>query len=149
MTAVTGDPVVHDRRTPELEPETLLGLLALRVDVFVVEQQCAYREIDGRDNEAGTRHLWIDDRRGLPVAYLRLLDDGAARRIGRVVTRHDHRRRGLADLLVRRAVATSEAPWVLDAQAHLEGWYEALGFARTGDAYLDDGIPHVPMRRDA
>jgi ElaA protein len=149
VTAAATEPLVHDRRTAELDPQTLLDLLTLRVDVFVVEQRCAYRELDGRDGEPATRHLWIADQGGLPVAYLRLLDDGTARRIGRVVTRPDHRRRGLADRLMCRAVATSVGPWVLEAQAHLEGWYRQRGFARTGDTYVDDGIPHVPMRRQA
>jgi ElaA protein len=147
---VTAGPVgpIHDRRTSELDPETLLRLLELRVDVFVVEQRCAYRELDGRDGEPATRHLWIEDGTGLPAAYLRLLDDGEERRIGRVVSRADRRREGLAGLLMARAVATSDGPWVLDAQSHLEGWYEARGFRRSGDAFVEDGIPHVPMRRD-
>jgi ElaA protein len=55
---------------------------------------------------------------------------------------------GLAALLMEHFVATSSGPWVLDAQAHLAGWYERFGFEIVGDEYDDDGILHVPMRRD-
>ena len=53
----------------ELDAATLYGLLRLRVDVFVVEQKCAYPELDGRDDEPDTRHLWIPDGDGTPLAY--------------------------------------------------------------------------------
>jgi len=140
--------MLHDRRLAELDPVTLLALLKLRVDVFVVEQACPYPEIDGRDGETGTRHLWWDDGEG-PVAVLRLLDDGDARRIGRVVTAPRRRREGLAARLLEHALATSEGPWVLDAQSHLAGWYGGFGFVPSGPEFVEDGIPHVPMRREA
>lgn len=130
----------------ELSAATLYALLRLRVDVFVVEQACAYPELDGRDLEPGTRHLWLEDG-GVPVVYLRLLDEGSAHRIGRVATARSHRNRGLAARLVRAALASCDGPVVLDAQAYLVGWYEGCGFVVVGDEYLDDdGIPHVPMR---
>lgn len=142
---------VRCARFSELDPATLYALLRLRVDVFVVEQACAYPELDGRDLEPGTRHLWLEDASG-PVAYLRLLDDCEAgghgtRRIGRVATAASHRSQGLAARLVRAALELCQGPVVLDAQAHLQPWYERLGFVATGAAYMDaDGIPHVPMR---
>jgi ElaA protein len=142
---VTGP--IHDRAFAELDAATLHDLLRLRVDVFVVEQDCPYPELDGRDVEPTARHLWLADDRG-PIAYLRLLDEGAARRIGRVVTRADARGQGLAGRLVDHVVVAAPGPWVLDAQSHLQGWYEARGFVVTGPEYLEDGIPHVPMRRD-
>lgn len=141
--------MLHDRRFAELTNQQVLDILGLRVDVFVVEQECPYAEIDGRDDEAETRHVWIaaspSDR---PEAYVRVLDDGHERRIGRVVTHPEHRGRGLAARLIDHVLASSEPPWVLDAQAHLAGWYGALGFEVVGDEFLEDGIPHVPMRRD-
>ena len=141
------DPLeLHDRGAVDIDPLELLELLRLRVDVFVVEQACAYHELDGRDGETSTRHLWLSDG-CRPVAYLRLLDDGDARRIGRVATAADRRGEGLAARLVSHALATSAAPWVLDAQSHLEGWYRAFGFEACGDAFVEDGIEHVPMRR--
>ncbi|GHJ49604.1 ElaA protein [Catellatospora sp. TT07R-123] len=135
----------------DLDGATLYRLLKLRVDVFVVEQECAYPELDGRDLEPGARHLWYEvDRR--PVAYLRMLADteqGAqVYRIGRVVTAPEARGVGLAGQLLTAALAAiGEHPVVLDAQSHLVDFYAKYGFAPTGPEYLEDGIPHVPMRR--
>lgn len=138
---------VHDARFDELDARLLYALLRLRVDVFVVEQECAYRELDGRDIEPGTRHVWVDGADG-PVAYLRLLvEPDGAHRIGRVATAVDQRHRGLAGLLVDHVISTTPGRLVLDAQSHLEGWYVARGFARAGDDFTEDGIPHVPMER--
>ena len=139
--------MIHDRPFAGLDAATLLCLLRLRVDVFVVEQQCPYAEIDGRDDEPATRHVWWAETGGRPVAYVRVLDEGGARRIGRVVTARERRGEGLAAVLVRHVLASSDGPWVLDAQAHLAAWYRGLGFSVTGPEFLDDGIPHVPMRR--
>ncbi|MBV1851545.1 GNAT family N-acetyltransferase [Catellatospora tritici] len=137
----------------DLDAATLYQLLKLRVDVFIVEQECAYPELDGRDLEPGTRHLWYEvDRR--PVAYLRMLvdtdtDTGArVHRIGRVATAPEARGGGLAGQLLTAALAAiGEEPAVLDAQSHLAGFYAKYGFAPTGPEFLDDGIPHIPMRR--
>ncbi len=131
----------------ELDPATLYALLRLRTDVFVVEQRCAYPELDGRDAEPSTQHLWTQDEHG-PTACLRLLADDGVRRIGRVCTRVDARRRGLAADLVRAAVDLAGGEEVvLDAQSHLRAWYEGHGFTVTGPPFVEDGIPHVPMRR--
>jgi ElaA protein len=131
----------------DLSPATLHDLLALRVNVFVVEQKCCYPELDGRDVEPATEHLWTSDRHG-PTSYLRVLadPDGVAR-VGRVCTRADARGAGLAARLLTEVLASHpERPVVLDAQEHLTGWYGRFGFVPTGPSYLDDGIPHVPMR---
>jgi ElaA protein len=132
----------------ELDPATLYALLRLRVDVFVVEQECPYPELDGRDIEPGTRHLWLDEH-GTPVAYLRLLSDpGGMLRIGRVCTARSARGGGHAARLVRAALdEAGDRPCVLEAQSYLVPFYAGFGFATTGPEYLDDGIPHVPMRR--
>lgn len=152
----------------ELDTATLYAILALRVDVFVVEQRCAYHELDGLDRAPTTRHLWIAaDTRGAhgaaaadgvvaagaaaadgPVvaAYLRLLvpPRGPAR-IGRVVTAPAWRRHGLAAALIRAAVALVDVPVVLHAQAHLRQWYSRLGFVPCGEVFVEDGIAHVSM----
>jgi ElaA protein len=133
----------------ELDGATVYALLRLRAEVFVVEQACAFNDLDGRDTEPTAHHVWLDDG-GAPVAYLRVLTDPGATRIGRVVTASRHRRRGLAERLVRHAVehlAAPGRPIVLDAQSHLVPWYQRLGFAVDGPEFLDDGIPHPPMRR--
>jgi ElaA protein len=139
---------VHVAGFAELTPATLYELLRLRVDVFVVEQECPYPELDGRDTEPGTRHVWVAEG-GPPLAYLRVLaePDGAAR-IGRVCVARAARARGLATELMAAALQlVGPRPCVLDAQSYLTGFYTGLGFTPTGPEYLDDGIPHVPMTR--
>lgn len=126
-------------------------LWALRESVFVVEQQCVYQELDGRDLEPGTRHVWAvdtDTGRDVPVGYLRLLDDRDRMRIGRVVVAADHRGHGLAGLLMQAALdSVGRRAAVLSAQSHLADWYARFGFARAGDDFVEDGILHTPMRR--
>jgi len=138
--------VLHSARFTDLDARTFHDLARLRVDVFVVEQACPYPELDGRDVEPGTLHLWIAGEDGLPVAYLRVLDDAGTTRIGRVVTRVDCRHGGLAALLMAEALRLTTGPVVLDAQAHLQGWYERFGFVITGGRFVEDDIAHVPMR---
>ena len=132
----------------DLDAATLYGLLRLRVDVFVVEQQCPYPELDGRDTEPATRHLWLE-RDGTPIAYLRLLaEPGGVARIGRVAVAPEARSGGLASRLMTAALAqVGDRECVLDAQSHLVDFYAHHGFTPTGPEFLEDGIPHVPMRR--
>lgn len=134
---------------PDLTAGQLHDLLKLRVDVFVVEQVCVYPELDGRDMEPTTQHLWRADGDGVTVA-LRLLADPVGRRIGRVVTREDKRGLGLAGQLLDEAIEhVGAVTTVLDAQSHLEGFYRAHGYEVTGPEYIEDGIPHLPMIRTA
>ena len=142
-------PEVHAARFQELSPTTLYGILRLRSDVFVVEQNCVYADMDGRDLEPTTQHLWIEDGRGSVVAAVRILDDSSERSIGRVATRADHRNRGLASALMRRAVELAEPPIWLKAQEYLRDWYASFGFKVSGESWIEDGIRHVPMRLDA
>ena len=132
-----------------LTPYEVYALCRLRVDVFVVEQQCPYPELDGRDLEPATVHLWFEAE-GRVAATIRVLDDGAGRAIGRVATAADFRGRGLAARLIEEGIALCDGvPVTLGAQAHLESWYERFGFRRSGPGYVEDGIPHVPMLRAA
>ena len=138
---------IRDQSFDEFDTLALYALLRLRVDVFVVEQECPYPELDGRDLEPTTRHVWIDEG-GMPVACLRLLaEPDGSHRISRVATAADQRHQGLAGLLVDHVMATTPGRLVLDTQTYLEPWYVEHGFARTGDEFTDDGIPHVPMER--
>jgi ElaA protein len=143
---------IRHGRWADLPPGLLHDLVRLRIDVFVVEQGCAYPELDGRDVEPGTEHWWVGGPGGEVLACLRVLaePDGAVR-VGRVCSRPDARGRGLAGRLVDAALARSEGrDVVLDAQAHLAGFYARRGFEPTGPQFDDgDGIPHVPMRRRA
>lgn len=143
------DAAVHIASFGELTPATLYAVLRLRVDVFVVEQVCPYPELDGHDDEPGTRHLWIAGDDGDVRAYLRILrdDDGTAR-IGRVAVARPHRGTGLAARLMDAALAhVGDAPCELEAQVQVAEFYTRWGFTVTGPDFDLDGIPHVPMRR--
>ncbi|MDZ5622632.1 GNAT family N-acetyltransferase [Nocardioides bizhenqiangii] len=123
----------------------------LRQDVFVVEQECPYLDLDGRDRDPGTGHVLMHDEGGALLGYARVLDDTTAWRIGRVVLARPARGRGLADGVIRAAIGhcRREDPLrdvVLDAQTPLADWYAGFGFAVDGDEFLEDGIPHTPMR---
>jgi ElaA protein len=132
----------------DLDARTAYAVWRLRQDVFVVEQACPYPDLDGRDLEPRTRHVVLTDADGTLQGYLRLLDDGDVARIGRVVLTAAARGRGLADQLMRAALAeTSGREVVLDAQSPLAGWYASFGFEVSGPEFLEDGIAHVPMRR--
>jgi ElaA protein len=147
VTASPPAPRLREARFAELTPFEVYGLCRLRVDVFVVEQECPYPELDGRDAEPATIHLW-HERDGEVLSTIRVLDDGAEKVIGRVATAVEARGQGLAAALVRRGIELCEgAPIHLGAQAYLEGWYEQFGFRKSGPGYIEDGIPHVPMRR--
>jgi ElaA protein len=132
----------------DLDARTAYDVWRLRLDVFVVEQACPYPDLDGRDLEPGTRHVLLTGGDGALQGYLRLLDDGGVARIGRVVLAPAARGRGLADQLVRAALAESAGrEVVLDAQSPLAGWYAGFGFEVSGPEFLEDGIAHLPMRR--
>ncbi|WP_416478252.1 GNAT family N-acetyltransferase [Isoptericola sp. G70] len=136
-----------------LDPRTAYGIWRLRQDVFVVEQDCPYPDLDGRDLEPGTRHVVLLDGDRV-VGTARVLDDGDVQRIGRVVCHPDVRGTGASGELMRAALAAAsaaapEADVVLGAQSPLAGWYGTFGFVVDGPEYLEDGIPHVPMRRSA
>ncbi len=139
--------VIRSAPLRELDAVTLYGIMQLRQQVFVVEQQCIYPDLDDRDLEAGAVQLWAEDADGAVVATLRVLREaGGEVRIGRVATARSVRGQGVAAALVSEALDATEGPVVLDAQSHLEPWYTRLGFVRDGAEFVEDGIPHVPMR---
>jgi ElaA protein len=143
------DPLVETRSASfrDLDTTMLYALLKLRGDVFVVEQECFYADLDGRDTEPGTRHLWLE-RGDQILAYLRILDDGDDLRIGRVLTAPSARGAGHAQRLMAEAsTIIGNRPSVLDAQAHLVRFYAKFGYEQTGPEYLEDGIPHIPMAK--
>lgn len=136
---------------PALSVDELHAILKLRVDVFVVEQTCAYPEIDGRDPTA--THLFAMEPDGLLLCYARLLSpeqDGHPH-IGRVVVHPDRRGEQLGRAIMIEAIARCRSlfgpvPIALSAQAHLHAFYASLGFQRTSEEYIWDGIPHIDMR---
>ncbi|NMZ51119.1 GNAT family N-acetyltransferase [Pseudomonas poae] len=138
----------------DLGKEQLYAILRLRCEVFVVEQQCVYQDIDGQDLDGDTHHLmaWKNDEL---VAYLRLLDpqlQGGDVVIGRVIVAPSARGTGLGHQMMKETLRQIEHIWpdtpiYLSAQAHLQGYYGRYGFVAEGEQYLEDGIPHRGMRR--
>lgn len=140
---------LHRAAFAELSPRSLYDLLRLRSQVFVVEQQCVFLDLDDRDHHDGAEHLWLRDHDGV-TATLRLLPEGgSAWSIGRVASRPDVRAQGLASRLVGAALdrlrELGASHVRIEAQAHLHDWYAGFGFAQCGPRYLEDGILHVPM----
>jgi ElaA protein len=147
---VTDAPLLREARFAELSPAELYGILRLRVDVFVVEQNCPYPELDGRDAEPTTVHLWHEAADGSVLATIRVLENGEDRAIGRVATAAAARGQGLSAELIHRGIELCEGRTIdIGAQAYLEGWYQRFGFVRSGPDYLEDGILHLPMRLQA
>ena len=131
----------------DLDARTAYDVWRLRQSVFVVEQRSPYPDLDGRDPDPTTRHLLLEEGDAL-VGYLRLLDDGAGARIGRVVVAPEARGHGLAATLMDAALAEAGArEVVLDAQTGLTGWYSRYGFEVCGAEFVEDGVAHVPMVR--
>ena len=138
----------------EMEPTLLYDMLALRETIFVVEQSCIYQELDGLDKRA--QHLLVC-RGETVVACLRVLppdEPEADVRIGRVAVSRDWRKRGIARVMVQKAIEHSGEDYplsevCLNAQTYLQSFYESLGFQLCGDEFLEDGIPHVPMQMQA
>ena len=138
----------------DLGKEQLYALLKLRSEVFVVEQKCAYPDLDGQDLDGDTHHLmgWEDDQL---MAYLRLLDpesQGGDVVIGRVIIAPQGRGKGLGHTMMEHALEQAAKHWpqvpiYLSAQAHLQGYYGRYGFVVVGEEYLEDDIPHIGMRR--
>ena len=135
----------------ELTLQELYIILALRAVVFVVEQNCPYQDVDGKDEHA--YHLLGYENTTL-VAYARVLPKGTAytdyASIGRIVTAPNHRTKGYGYVLVEQAIQLckttfSSVPIKISAQAHLENFYKTHGFIATGEAYLEDDIPHIGM----
>ncbi|MCW0216470.1 MAG: GNAT family N-acetyltransferase [Pseudonocardia sp.] len=151
MAERTGPDVVSEIRSARggsVGATELQALLALRVAVFVVEQECAYQEVDGRDLEPGTWHAWVPGPDGTVLSCLGVLTDPGGRRIGRVCTAKAARGAGHAARLMAAALEEiGAAPSVLDAQTYAQAFYARFGYTPAGDEFVEDGIPHVTMRR--
>lgn len=140
----------------QLTTHQLYELMRLRVDVFVVEQTCPYPELDGKDTLDGVYHL-LGYHNDEIVACARLLPAGTTFdnvSIGRVVTKQTARGGGLGHQLLKEALKQCDALWPkqtidIGAQEHLREFYACHGFHVISDSYLEDGIPHVDMRREA
>ena len=139
------------KRFGELTVEELYEILRLRVDIFVLEQRCLYPEIDGRD--PGAWHVFFREE-GAIKAYLRVLPPGVSfpeAALGRVLAAE--RRRGLGSRIVAEGIRIAREKLgtevlMLEAQTYARGLYEKAGFRQVSEEFLEDGIPHILMRRD-
>ncbi|QOD94789.1 GNAT family N-acetyltransferase [Chryseoglobus sp. 28M-23] len=141
----------------ELSLDEFFEIARVRTEVFFLEQRIDEEELDERDREETTEHVWISDDRGV-AAYLRVVVDAqpqkgnrdARRLIGRVVTRADRRGQGLARRLIEHVIERhGHEPLALHSQSYIQPLYAALGFEPYGDEYVEAGIPHVSMYRAA
>jgi len=141
----------------ELTLQELYSFLKLRTDVFMWEQKADDEELDGRDDEERTVHVWIEDERGC-AAYLRVLWNWEAehldahRVVGRVAVRADRRGDGLARVLMDRALEIIDAEGeasMLHAQSYVVGLYARFGYEAYGEEYDEAGIVHRSMYRPA
>lgn len=134
----------------ELDTSTLYDILQLRSSVFVVEQDCVYQDIDGKDRQA--LHI-ILKKQGKIVAYTRCFAPGVYFKeasIGRVVVIKKERKNNYGHQIIKislQAILTNynTQDIKLSAQKYLKEFYENHGFYKTGKGYLEDGIPHILM----
>ncbi len=134
----------------ELSTRELYELLKLRSEVFVVEQDCVYLDIDGKDEKA--LHI-IGNLNGSIIAYTRVFKAGDYFKeisIGRVVVKDTARKGGYGKLIMQETIAAiykrfGTQPILLSAQVYLLDFYKDLGFVPEGEEYLEDGIPHITM----
>lgn len=140
----------------QLTVDQLFEVFQLRVNVFVVEQKCAYTELDDFDRHPGTSHLTGCDEAGQLIAYARLLSPGTRypeANIGRFVVRKEIRGQGVGHQLLDVALNELRDCWPgsavrISAQDYLKKFYAQYGFARVSDVYLEDGIPHIEMVKE-
>lgn len=139
----------------ELTARQVHNLLRLRQDVFMLEQQCLFPEIDGKDLEALHFLLLTEDGQAAAALRVFLADgEGQGSRIGRVVVSKTWRGKQLGGYLMAEAMRKiSECrpgqPVHLSAQAHLEAFYAGFGFRTNSELYLEDGIEHIDMVAEA
>lgn len=139
----------YRKRFSNLDTNELYEILKLRFDVFVLEQECLYPEIDNLDQEA--IHVYIKDGDEI-VAYLRVLDRGIESEdvaIGRVIAKR--RRQGLGTLVLKEGIKAAKEYFdaeriYLEAQTYAKEFYKNLGFEQISDEFLLDGIAHIKMR---
>ena len=142
------EPILHEKRFQELTVDELYGLLRARTEVFVVEQDCVYQDMDG-DDQASV-HLWLTEGDSI-VAICRVCPAGTHMKevsIGRVVTTVRGKGYGKRIMLegIRAAREHFGAERIdLEAQEYARGFYERVGFRQSSESFMLDGIPHIRM----
>ena len=137
----------------EFNIQELYEVLALRSEVFVVEQDCVYQDIDGKDQKAIHVLGYKDDKL---VAYTRCFNPGfyfEEASIGRVIVKVDHRKYGYGHDIINASIKEIEDRFKVNtikisAQQYLTKFYESHQFKQIGEGYLEDGIPHIAMIRN-
>lgn len=136
------------KRFDELTVDELYEILKLRADVFVVEQQCIYPDIDQKDRKS--LHVFVKNQNEI-VAYLRVLEKGISFDevgIGRVISKY--RRKGLGTVVLKAGIQAAKEIYhadeiIIEAQTYAKSFYELQGFVRCSEEFLEDGIPHIKM----
>lgn len=134
----------------ELTTKELYEILKVRAEVFVVEQNCVYQDLDSKDEVS--YHLFLEDNSEI-IAYLRILPKGISyleTSIGRVLTKAIYRKKGLSKEIVQKAIdfiidILEEKEIKISAQAYLQKFYKSFGFKPISGIYLEDGIEHIEM----
>ena len=134
----------------ELTTNQLYNILKLRAEVFVVEQNCAYQDLDNKDNKA--LHL-IGEINNEIIAYTRIFKKGdyfTNSSIGRVLVKKEFRKKELGKVIMEKSIEiikknTKEEKIEISAQKYLTKFYKDFGFKKTGKEYLEDNIPHIKM----
>ena len=135
---------------PELTLDELYALLRLRNEVFIVEQNCPFPDLDGKDQDS---HHLLGHSEGTLAACTRIMPPGLAYEhasVGRVAAASGVRRSGVGRELMQKSLDVVEdlygkVPIQIGAQLYLKNFYESFGFRQVGDGYLEDGIPHISM----
>jgi ElaA protein len=138
------------KKFEELTVYELYAILQLRNEVFAIEQNCVYPDLDNKDQSSWHLMGWEDDKL---VAYTRLVPPGVAypeASIGRVVTAKSIRRNGAGKELMKRSIEETyrlfgKKPVKIGAQVYLKDFYTSFGFLQTSDIYDEDGIDHIEM----
>ncbi len=134
----------------DLTNEELYEIFRLRMEVFVVEQNCPYQDADGKD----LKSLHVQGKQdGKLIAYTRIVPPGVSYKevsIGRVITSKEVRKTGAGKMLMSKTIVYlkkefGNVPIRIGAQEYLKKFYEGFGFISEGDSYIEDGIPHIIM----
>lgn len=135
----------------ELSKDEFYKIAALRIEVFVIEQDCPYQDLDGKDQVCF--HFWCENEVGEVLAYVRIVPPGVSYvypAIGRVITSMNHRKEGLGVALMEKSMVETKKLYPnqkikISAQQYLIKFYQKFGFETTGEGYLEDDIPHIAM----
>jgi ElaA protein len=139
------------KKFDELDTRELYDILALREDIFIVEQNCPYHDLDYKDQNSIHLYKKIEDE---IVSYVRILPKGISYEkspsIGRVITKREHRKKGYSKEILTKAIdyiltEFRESTIEISAQEYLVKFYGEFGFETRGDIYLEDNLPHIHM----